>query len=75
MDAFLDKKPIRNCKLIETDSFGMQIVNSTDNFTGAIGLLQNKKGDFFFYPGSQYFKKEFFEHSHPNDAERFVIEN
>lgn len=66
-DTVLGKN--RKCRLVAADQLGIQVspdnATSTGVFTGALGMLQRSQGDFLFNRYSQYFKKEFFEHSAP----------
>lgn len=44
--------------------FGEKEYNST-KYSGALGYLQEKKGDMLFTFATQYIKKDFFKHSQP----------
>ena len=54
-----------------TYEFGSEYPNHT--YSGALGLLQSNKGDIFLQPGTQFFIKDFFEHSKVNSA--IIIKN
>lgn len=69
LDALLDRKPFRNCRIISTTEIGTQVGSNNDSFTGAFGLLQRKEGDFLLNHYSAYFKKDWFEHSPPATEE------
>ena len=67
-------RPVRNCRLISADQLGVQTSPNNATFNGAFGLLQRKEGDFLFNRYSQYFKREFLEHSTPILSEQSVSE-
>lgn len=74
LDGLLGKRTVRNCKLISTTEIGTQVAPDNGTFDGAFGMLQRKEGDWIMNHYSQYFKKDWFEHSPPSTDERCVTD-
>lgn len=72
-DTLLGRPPFRSCKLVPADQLGIQASPQNATFNGAFGLLQRKEGDFLFNRYSQYFKKDWLEHSPPVLSEQSVL--
>lgn len=75
LDRLLDRNP-RNCKLRAVDSIGMEVDGG--NFSGAIGMLQNKVIDIILFAESnRYLKRDFFKVSlmveHPSLLLLFTV--
>ena len=73
MDGLLDRKPFRNCRLISTTEIGTQAGPDNSSYSGTFGMLQRKEGDLLLDHYTQYFKKDWFEHSPPGTEEQYVV--
>lgn len=55
MDSLLETRSKRDCRLIGAYEFGTQLPNKS--YSGALGLLETKKGDLYYATSTQYFLK------------------
>ena len=67
MNSIFGRNPLeRLCRLVGAEGLGIKSDPSNHSFSGALGLLQNGKGDLILESLSRQLQKPFFSHSHPS---------